>query len=175
MFDPEAFGAAMGDLIREACAPLHAKIKELEARVSVAGTLIDRDGALVVTYSNGETKSLGPVVGSNGKDGKDGADFTDAEIDFDGERGLIIRGKGGEIRKRLSIPMDKGYWREGLAVQKADIVTQDGSAWIALRDTTEPPSHQAKEDWRLFARKGKDGERGARGTVHSDAPISLVK
>lgn len=131
--------------------------------VGLAGALIDRDGALVVTLTNGEQKSLGPVVGKDGERGKDGADFTDFEIDYDGERHITIKGRGGDIVKRLPIPLDKGYYRDGMACEKGDIVTQDGTAWIALRDTKAKPTIENKEDWRLFARKGRDGKDGRNG------------
>lgn len=97
------------------------------------------------------------------KDGKDGADFSKCEIEYDGERTITIRGEGGEIRKHVDIPLDRGYWREGLACEKGDIVTHDGNAWIALRDNKSKPSHEEKDDWRLFARKGRDGRDGKDG------------
>jgi hypothetical protein len=132
----------------------------------VADLLIDREGNLVATMTDGRVKSLGIVLGRDGapgRDGKDGADFSKAEIDWEGERTLVIRGEGGEIRKTISVPMDKGYYREGMACEKADVVTHDGNAWIALRDTKAKPCHENKEDWRLFARKGRDGRDGKDG------------
>lgn len=133
--------------------------------------LIDRDGNLVATMTDGRTKSLGVVIGAPGKDGKDGADFTDVEFDYDGERTLIIRGKGGEIKKRLPIPIDRGYWREG-EFEKGDIVTEGGTAYIALRTTKVKPSTEAKEDWRILARKGRDGKDGRNG-IDKTAPVKL--
>lgn len=128
--------------------------------IGIADTLIDRDGHLVVSFADGRLKNLGPVVGANGRDG---ADFSACEMDYDGERRISIKGQGGEISKVLPIPIDKGYWREGMACEKGDILTHDGSAWIALRDTKAKPGIDAKECWRLFARKGRDGERGPKG------------
>ena len=120
--------------------------------VGLAGAVIDRKGCLNITTTKGETINLGVVVG------KDGADFSDAELDYDGQRGLIIRGKGGQIVKRMPLPMDGGFWREGMSCEKGDIVTNNGSAWLSLRDTKAKPCVENKEDWRLFARKGKDGK-----------------
>lgn len=141
----------------------------------VADLLIDRDGALVATMTDGRVKSLGKVVGSDGqpgRDGKDGADFSDAELDYDGDRGLIIRGKGGEIVKRLPIPMDRGYYREGMKAEKGDILTHDGNAWLALKDTSAKPCTENKEDWRIFARKGRDGRDGKDGKA-PPGPVRL--
>lgn len=145
--------------------------------VGLAGAMINRDSELVITTTKGEPVNLGRVVGSDGvpgRDGKDGADFTDAELDYDGERGLIIRGKGGEIVKRLPIPIDRGYWREGMRAEKSDIVTEAGNAWIALKDTDKKPALENKEDWRIFARKGRDGAQGEPGRPHKPAePVKL--
>jgi len=140
-----------------------------EPGAGVAGAMIDREGNLMLTLSNGEVKNLGPVVG------KDGADFTDTTFEYDGERTLTIKGKGGEITKRLPIPMDRGYYRDGMpAAEKGDIVTHEGNAWIALKETKARPSADAKDDWRLFARKGRDGESVIRKVpTGPEAPIKL--
>jgi hypothetical protein len=136
--------------------------------LGLAGAMIDRDGVLQITLTNGEVKSLGVVVG------KDGADFTDASFEYDGERMLTINSKSGSIVKRLPIPMDKGYYRAGMpAFEKGDIVTHEGSAWIALRETKARPGSDVKEDWRLFVRKGRDGESIVK-TVNG-APAAPIK
>jgi hypothetical protein len=178
MFDPEAFGAAMGDLIREACAPLHAKIKELEARVSVAGTLIDREGALVVTYSNGETKSLGPVVGTNGKDGADGLSLDAFDLEYiEASHEIAVKavcnGRTKELRYPAGGIRPAGYWREGTKAVPGEAWVHDGSLWIALKGTTDKPT-TAQAAWIIAARRGRDGERGAAGKLPNDAPIKLV-
>ena len=49
----------------------------------------------------------------------------------------------------------KGFWRDGQIYQAGDITTEQGSAWICLRETREKPHHSAT-DWNLFVRKGKD-------------------
>ena len=136
----------------------------------IADLLIDRDGNLTATFTDGRMKSLGVVVGKDGPAGKDGADFSDCQIEYDGERTITIKGNGGEIIKRLPIPMDKGYWNHG-AHEKGDIVTHDGIAWIALRDTKAKPATDAKEDWRIFARKGRDGRDGKDGKA--PGPVRL--
>jgi hypothetical protein len=145
--------------------------------IGQAGAMIDRGGCLVVTTTKGDTINLGVVVGADGKDGtpgKDGADFTDCTIDYDGERSIIIRSKNGELTKRMPIPIDRGYWAEGKSAEKGDIVTHAGSAWIALRDTKTAPSYAGKDDWRLLARKGKDGVDGRNGRDLGPAqPVKL--
>lgn len=134
--------------------------------VGLAGAVIDRDGELVLTNTKGDAFRLGKVIGSDGQkglDGKDGADFTNTVFEYDGERTLTIRGTAGEITKTLPIPMDRGYWRDGLKAEKGDVYTEDGSAWIALKSTDKKPSIGNAEDWRMFARKGRDGRQGDAG------------
>lgn len=136
--------------------------------VGVAGAMIDRDGVLIITTSKGETIRLGKVLGENGKDG---ADFSEVTFDYDGERTLIIRGKGGEITKRLPIPLDRGYWRDGRSAEKGDIFTHGGTAYIAISDTKDTPS-MSSPDWRIFARKGRDGKDGRNG-IDKTAPVKV--
>lgn len=140
--------------------------------VGLAGAVIDREGALTLTLSNGETKSLGVIVGKDGQNGRDGADFTDVEFDYDGERGLIIRGKGSEIVKRLPIPIDRGYWSEGKSFEHGDVTTHDGTVFIALRDTKAKPCKENAEDWRIMCRKGRDGKDGRNG-IDLTKPVKL--
>lgn len=134
-------------------------------------------GRLMAVMSDGSTKDLGVFVGKDGAPGapgKDGADFTDAELDYDGERGLIIRGKGSEIVKRMPIPIDRGYWREGMKAEKGDVLTHDGSAWIALKDTDTKPCRESSADWRMMARKGRDGAPGPAGKEYRPPePVKL--
>jgi hypothetical protein len=132
--------------------------------VGQAGAMIDRDGCLIITTTKGEAIKLGKVVGENGQPGRDGQDFSDVTLDYDGERTLTIKNRtGGEIVKRMPIPMDKGYWRDGMSCEKGDIVTEQGNAWIARRDNTVKPCLENRDDWRLLARKGKDGNDGKPG------------
>lgn len=142
----------------------------------IADLMIDRAGELVATFTDGRMKNMGSVIGKDGKDGKDGADFSNVSLEWDGERTLVIRGAGGEIRKTLPIPLDRGYWREGMPCEKGDVVTHDGNAWIALTETKTKPSHDAKTEWRMMARRGRDGERGPKGDpAQPDAPVKLGK
>lgn len=132
--------------------------------VGLAGAMIDREGHLVVTTTKGEAIKLGVVVGRDGAPGRDGADLSDVEFEYDGHRTISVKARGGAVAKayRLPIPMDKGYWREGLAAEPGDILTHAGNAWIALKDTSAKPCIECA-DWRLFARKGRDGADGRAG------------
>lgn len=67
--------------------------------------LIDRDGNLVATLSDGEMKALGRVAGADGKDGRDGADGQDAASDDGWAQGLSGEEKaamiGAMLRKEI--------------------------------------------------------------------------
>lgn len=177
MFDPEAFGSAMGDLVREAVAPLQAKIKELESRLGVANTLIDRDGCLIVTMTNGDAKSLGKVVGTDGKDGSDGVSLDSFEMEYDAaEHEVIVKaschGRSKELRYPAGGIRPAGYWREGTKAKTGEAWVHDGSLWIAVKDCASKPATQ-EDGWIIAARKGRDGERGQKGA--DNAPIQPIK
>ena len=97
------------------------------------------------------------------KDGKDGVAMP--VLDWDGERTFTIKAPTGEVLQiaKMPIPLDKGYWREGMRCEKGDVVTHDGVAWIALRDTNTKPCLTNKDDWRILARKGGKGDPGPPG------------
>lgn len=102
-----------------------------------------------------------PKDGLNGKDGRDGLGFEDVEFDYDGERTVTAKFvRGGSVLRsvpwKLPVIIDKGYWKEGVKAEKGDAMTEAGTLYIALRDTTEKPGTGAK-DWRIGARKGRDG------------------
>lgn len=48
--------------------------------INITNAQIDKDGNLVLTYSDGEVRNVGSIVGSNGKDGADGKTPTNSEI-----------------------------------------------------------------------------------------------
>lgn len=139
------------------------------------GAMIDKNGELIVTLSDGQLQRCGVVVGKDGENGKDGADLTELDFDYDGERTLSVKARGGEVVKTYTLPIviDKGYWREGTVAKKGDAWTHDGSLWIARRDTNTRPSTQAKDDWRLGVRKGRDGAPGRDASAIKDGPVSV--
>lgn len=147
--------------------------------IGLAGAIIDRDGALVVTLTNGEAKSLGPVVGRNGDpgtDGRDGLSMAEVSRTYDPEAHEVIeRWLVGAETKELRYPAGGirpgGFWREGLKCHALQAITHDGALWIAKRDNESKPCLENKDDWQLAARKGRDGKDGVAPRV--DAPVSL--
>lgn len=208
MFDPEKFGEAMGDAIRAAVAPLLKRIEELESKslsfakdgapgergkdgepgkdgqkgadgIGLAGAMIDRDGALQITLTNGEVKNLGKIVGKDGSDGKDGLSLESFDMEYLPESHEITvkascMGRVKELRYPAGGIHSKGYWREGVRAKAGEAWVQDGSLWIAVKDNQSKPATN-DEGWIIAARKGRDGERGIQGkSALPEQPIKLV-
>jgi hypothetical protein len=140
--------------------------------VGLAGAMIDRDGCLMATLTNGEVKNLGPVVG------KDGIGFESFDMEYLPEsHEVAIKASAAGRTKELRFPAGGirpgGYWRDGTKALAAQTWVHDGSMFIALKDTSEKPSTESK-DWIIGARRGRDGERGVKGSDGGQpAPIKL--
>lgn len=98
------------------------------------------------------------------KDGRDGIEMP--TLEYDGKRTVTLKRLSGEIAAvyKVGLPIHTGYWRDGMLCEEHDVVTHDGNAWRAVRDTKAKPCHENKEDWILFVRKGRDGRD------HKDTP-----
>lgn len=137
----------------------------------VADLLIDREGALVATFTDGRMKNLGPIVG---KDGADGLGFDDMQAEADGEGNVTLKLVRGGIVKEFplsfAVPVYKGYWRQGTKAAKGNVLTHKGNAWIALTDTQDEPTRENKAVWQILAAKGSDGRDGKDGRDLGPAP-----
>lgn len=145
--------------------------------VGLADALIDRDGALVLTMTDGRAKALGVVVGRDGADGKngrDGIDFEKCTGHFDPERGYVLAFAAGDASAEHVLPYMRhgGFWSQGRAVKAGESWTHDGALWIALRDSGAKPCLENREDWILAARKGRDGKDGRNG-IDLTAPVKV--
>lgn len=143
----------------------------------IADLLIDRDGNLTATFTDGRMKSLGLVVGKDGapgRDGSDGADLTEIGMDFDGERTVTVKGRTGEVTKRVPVPLWRGYWSQDVVAEKSDILTHNGTAYIAIVDNPkcEPGVGKYDHEWKVFTRKGRDGKDGRNG-IDKTAPVKV--
>lgn len=129
--------------------------------IGLAGALIDRDGQLVVTLTNGEAKQLGPVVGKDGERGKDGADglgFEDLSFVEDEAGRPVAKFQRGDIVKSVTLPciIDRGIFKAESEYLRGDAVTFGGCLWIAKKDAPEGKPGDG-EGWRLAVKKGRDG------------------
>lgn len=151
--------------------------------VGLAGAVIDREGQLVVTLTDGSQKQLGPVVGKDGTpgaSGKDGADalgFDDLSIEFDGDRAFKFVMVRGDARKEfgpfsMPVVLDRGVYKEGQAYQKGDGCTWGGSFWIAQEDTSDKPETKA---WRLAVKRGQNGRDGVMKAATEHKPVSISR
>jgi hypothetical protein len=165
--------------------------KEIEQRIAAlpvakdglgfTAAVINREGHLVLTRSDGATQDVGPVIGKDGapgldgkdaigtpgRDGKDGADglgFDDYDLYLDETRGWILRLEQGERFKEfvLGMPFDAKVWSAGTVYPKGAGVTSDGHYWIAQAQTSEPPG-EGNPAWRIAVRRGKQGREGQKG------------
>lgn len=110
------------------------------------------------------------------KDGRDGVDLTEVGLEFDGERTVTVKGRTGEVSKRLPIPLWRGYWSEGVVAERGDILTHNGTAYIAVVDNPkcEPGVGKYDHEWKVFTRKGRDGKDGRNG-IDRTKPVNLKK
>ena len=148
----------------------------------VTDALIDRDGALVLTLSDGRTKSLGVVVGKDGAagaNGRDGLSMADVTREYDAAAHEVVErwtvaGEAKELRYPAGGIRPGGFWAEGMKCHALQAITHDGALWIAKRDTATKPCIEKRDDWQLAARKGRDGRDGKDGKP-PPAPVKLLK
>lgn len=152
-----------------------AVMKAVAAIPRFTGAVVNREGHLVLTLSNGEWQDVGPVIGRDGasgldgKDavgapGKDGLGFDDYDLYLDETRGWIMRLEQGERCKEwvLGIPFDARVYEAGKVYPKGAGTTWDGHYWIALAQTSDAPG-EGSSAWRLVVRRGKQGREGKQG------------
>lgn len=136
--------------------------------VTVSGAMIDRDGALILNLSNGETRSLGVVVGRDGKDGERGPPGRDAlrvqDIDLTLEpdgRTLLITLDDGDVSfaAEIGVPtmIYRGVFKESDAYERGDTVTWAGSLWHCNATTTDRPG-EGSDAWTLAVKRGRDAK-----------------
>jgi hypothetical protein len=69
---------------------------------------------------------------------------------------LLMRKKSFVTRLAACAP--GGFYRDGMKALPLQVVTHDGCAWVALKETKAKPCHENKDDWQLLVRKGRDGD-----------------
>jgi integrin beta 3 len=139
--------------------------------VGLAAAVIDRDGELVVTMTDGSARSLGPVIGKTGRDGFGFEDMTE-ELADDG-RTIVHRYRRGEevreFRHTFAVVLDRGVFRDGSEYFPGDGITWAGSFWIAQEKTGAKPDDG--QGWRLAVKRGRDGKNGKKGERGPDGKI----
>jgi hypothetical protein len=150
--------------------------------VGLAGTVIDQDGNLVVTLSNGTIERLGRVEGKDGapgapgergidgmhgKDGRDGVGWQDMDETVEDEGRVTVRrylhdgSVVKEFRHTTAHLIYRGVYAPGRTYQRGDTATWGGSLWHCNETTTAKPGET--KAWTLMAKKGGDGKAGPIG------------
>ena len=163
--------------------------------VDAVDCLIDKNGNLVFTFSNGKTKDVGKVVGDDGVDvdidgvwkilnqklaelpkPRDGMGFDDLSMEHDGERTFKFVLARGDDRKEFAftvpVVLDRGVFDEAKTYVRGDAVTWGGSSWIAQTDeATEKPG--TGKQWRLSVKRGSNGKDGVMTVPRPNVPVKL--
>jgi hypothetical protein len=125
----------------------------------LAGAMIDRDGNLQVTMTDGTVKDLGPVVGKS----LDAFAMEYLPETHEVRIKAACAGREQEVRFdaggiRLA-QASNGYWCEGVKAKALEAFSYDGCLWVARSATTAKPSVESP-DWVLAARQGRIGPAG---------------
>lgn len=186
----------VGPILAEAVQKAVAALPVPKDGVSLAGALIDRQGGLILTLSDGSTRDLGKVVGKDAepvdmaaversivekiaaipvpKDGVDGVGFDDMNCEIRDDGVYLVWEKGDVIKEgRLPVPIYRGVWKEGV-YHKGDTVTWGGSTWIWIAEGDPSGKPDAPESgWRLAVKKGRDGKDGVIKEQKPSGPVKV--
>lgn len=131
--------------------------------IGLADALIDKDGNLVLTMTDGRTKSLCQVVGRDGQDGAPGAAFTLDDFDMVplSERAFDFRfTHGGECHSfevKFDVPLYRGVFKEAGEYERGDMVTWAGSTWHCDEPKGLKPG-APDSGWTLAVKAGRAGK-----------------
>lgn len=159
--------------------------------IGVSKALLDADGQLVLTLTNGAVQVVGRVKGLDGtpgrdgldgapgtpgRDGKDGADgfgFDDMQEAVEDEGRVIVRRyqqaeRRKEFRLQTAHTIYRGVFEAGRTYQAGDTVTRGGSQWHCNKATTAIPGQT--DDWTLMVKRGSEGAKGPKGDPGPQGP-----
>lgn len=174
MFDPVAFGEKMGSMMREAVAPLHKKIKHLEAQIESTKT----QEALVEDAVSKQIAALGTP--KNGRDGVDGKDADIAALEAQ------VKTLVSEAVSAIPTPKDGADGRDGrdgvdgkdgadgkdgksFTINEADELLQEKMArWELDFERRATATLEKAIDRMPKPRDGVDGKDGADGLGFDD-------
>lgn len=119
---------------------------------------------------DGKDGAPGPE-GQKGLDGKDGRDGTLEQLKavFDGERTVTWCFKDGTPIEggvwKLPVPVYKDIWKRDRPYEAAELVTYEGSQWIAKADSQgkQPGTADGSAFWKLVVKRGDQGKPGPKG------------
>lgn len=175
----------------------HPKPENGKDGIGLTGALLDKEGHLIVTLSNGKLENVGKVCGENGKDinpenitrqikelfdavpkpkdGIDGVGFDDMSVEYDGEKTVTFIFAKDDTEKlfKLNMPimLFRGAYKEGTEYTVGDTVSFGGSSWTAIADTKEKPG--TGKDWQVSSKKGRDGKDFDPANPSKPGPVKL--
>jgi hypothetical protein len=172
MPDLDALAGDIGATLAALVAPMLAELRrDFAARLeaaSVKGAVIDHAGALVLTFGDGSTKTIGQVVGRDGRDGIDGQvgaaglgfDDLDVSLGEDG-RTLAIKFEREDVAEifelELPVVIYRGVFSPDREYRPGDCVTFGGSAWVCGGSPTSTRPGEG-DGWTLAVKRGRDGK-----------------
>lgn len=118
--------------------------------VGITDAIVNSEGVLVLTFTDGETKSVGRVVGKDGAPGRDGRDGAPG-----GPPGPP--GPEGPAGKDGTSIFDAGVWTQSADYSRGAGVTYGGSFWLSQEDGNKEKPGTGRA-WRLAVKKGRDGK-----------------
>jgi hypothetical protein len=96
-----------------------------------------------------------------GPPGPPGLGFDDLSFEQVSDRKFQLVFQRGEHRKVYPFSIDamiyRDVFKEGDEYEKGDVVTWNGSAWVAKNATKSKPG-EGSNDWRLAVKRGRDGK-----------------
>lgn len=115
------------------------------------------------TRSAPEPKVIEGPAGKDGSNGKDGVDGKDGAPGKDGANGIATRAeleslmevRFADLQVRSLADAYQGTYDQSKLYTRGQITSWDGQPWLAMTETRAVPG--ASSDWKLFAKKGRDG------------------
>ena len=100
--------------------------------IGIAKTEVNKDGELIVTYTDGATAKAGKVTSAAGRDGSDGVSIVNAEINENGEL-VLLYSDGRKVVLGKVVGQDG---KDGVGIQKAEI-NENGELVLTYTDGRE--------------------------------------
>lgn len=100
--------------------------------IGIAKTEVNKDGELIVTYTDNAIANLGKVTGVAGRDGSDGVSIANAEINENGEL-VLLYSDGRKVVLGKVVGQDG---KDGVGIQKAEI-NEKGELVLTYTDGRE--------------------------------------
>jgi hypothetical protein len=151
---------------------LKAQIPMPKDGVGIASALVDRNGHLVLTFTDGTTKDVGHVVGKDGAEGLPGLGFDDLRVEQSADlRTFVVKMLRGDRVKecgRFSVPvmLYRDVFDPARTYEIGDVVTKSGAMWHCNTQTSDVPGTSSA--WTLSVQRGREGKAGPRGEKGMD-------